>query len=88
MSPAHHISDWEAPQLVMPFCRELFGANVEISEDGYRAMRTRGCRQSVAIGSAPLSLDLSMASFTNLWKQWTLMAPGVSCFWGFDMVVS
>eukprot|EP00438_Fugacium_kawagutii_P029226 Skav229561 [mRNA] locus=scaffold568:495719:499630:+ [translate_table: standard] len=61
-SPAHHLSDWDAPQLVMPFCRDLFGANLEISEDGYRAMRTRGCRQSVAIGTAPLSLDQSMAT--------------------------
>ena len=48
--------DWVPPRLVMPFTRDLCGANLQISEDGYRAARIRGCRQSVAIGSAPLIL--------------------------------
>ena len=38
----------------MPFTREIYGLNLEI--DGYQATRIRGCRQSVAIGSAPLLL--------------------------------
>lgn len=44
-----------APRLVMPFSRDC-GMNLEISQDGYRASRIRGCRQSVAVGSAPLTL--------------------------------
>eukprot|EP00913_Durusdinium_trenchii_P026105 g24489.t1 len=43
-----------ARQMVMPFSREICGLNLEFSEDGYRATRVRGCRQSVAIGRAPL----------------------------------
>lgn len=30
------------------------GVNIELSEDGYTARRTRGCRQSVVIGTTPL----------------------------------
>lgn len=37
-----------------PFSREACGVNLTLSEDGYVAERTRGCRQSVAIGSGPL----------------------------------
>eukprot|EP00931_Biecheleriopsis_adriatica_P015369 TRINITY_DN11787_c0_g1_i1.p1 TRINITY_DN11787_c0_g1~~TRINITY_DN11787_c0_g1_i1.p1 ORF type:complete len:568 (-),score=115.27 TRINITY_DN11787_c0_g1_i1:127-1830(-) len=37
-----------------PFSRTSCGANVTLSEDGYVAARTRGCRQSVLLGSAPL----------------------------------
>ena len=51
-----HPADWVAPRLVMPFTRDLCGTNLQISEEGYRAARIRGCRQSVAIGSAPLIL--------------------------------
>jgi len=43
-----------APCVTPPLCKSLFGANIEISTDGYVAKRTRGCRQSVVIGSAPL----------------------------------
>merc|ERR1719414_1473554 len=39
---------------VAPFSRQNCGANVSLSEDGYVATRTRGCRQSVLLGSAPL----------------------------------
>lgn len=39
---------------VWPFCLEGCGSNVELSEDGYTATRTRGCRQSVVIGGTPL----------------------------------
>lgn len=51
-----HPADWVAPRLVMPFTRDLCGTNLQISEEGYRAARIRGCRQSVAIGSAPLQI--------------------------------
>jgi len=37
-----------------PFSREACGVNLTLSQDGYVAERTRGCRQSVAIGSGPL----------------------------------
>jgi len=37
-----------------PFSRETCGVNLTLSEDGYVAERTSGCRQSVAIGSGPL----------------------------------
>jgi len=43
-----------APCVTPPFCKSLIGANIQISTDGYVARRTRGCRQSVVIGSAPL----------------------------------
>lgn len=43
----------------MPFSREICGLNLEFSEDGYRATRVRGCRQSVAIGRAPLRLGVA-----------------------------
>lgn len=42
------------PFSVMPFSRESCGVNLTLSEDGFTATRTRGCRQSVAIGSGPL----------------------------------
>jgi len=38
----------------LPFSREACGVNLTLSEDAYVAERTRGCRQSVAIGSGPL----------------------------------
>eukprot|EP00930_Biecheleria_cincta_P070377 TRINITY_DN58011_c0_g1_i1.p1 TRINITY_DN58011_c0_g1~~TRINITY_DN58011_c0_g1_i1.p1 ORF type:complete len:692 (+),score=142.10 TRINITY_DN58011_c0_g1_i1:25-2076(+) len=37
-----------------PFSSAACGSNVTLSEDGYVAARTRGCRQSVLIGSSPL----------------------------------
>jgi len=37
-----------------PFSQTTCGMNLTLSNEGYRASRTRGCRQSVAIGSAPL----------------------------------
>jgi len=40
--------------IVAPFSREVCGVNISLSEDGYIATRTRGCRQSVVIGSEPL----------------------------------
>lgn len=40
-----------------PFSQQTCGANVTLSEDGYTATRTRGCRQSVLLGSAPLMLQ-------------------------------
>lgn len=39
---------------VQPFSREICGANMTLSEDGYVATRTRGSRQSVSMGSSPL----------------------------------
>lgn len=38
-----------------PFSRTMCGVNVSLSEDGYVATRTRGCRQSVLIGSEPIA---------------------------------
>jgi len=43
------------PGLVSPFDSQSCGVNVALSEDGYIATRTRGCRQSVVVGSEPLS---------------------------------
>lgn len=40
--------------ITLPFRREKCGINVSLSEDGYVATRTRGCRQSVLVGSGPL----------------------------------
>jgi len=40
--------------MVAPFSRQACGANVTLSEDAFTATRTRGCRQSVVVGSAPL----------------------------------
>jgi len=42
---------------VGPFCQQSCGVNLSLSEDCYTATRTRGCRQSVAIGSSPLELQ-------------------------------
>lgn len=42
------------PSLVPPFSRQTCGVNLTLSEDGYTATRTRGCRQSVVVGSGPL----------------------------------
>lgn len=39
---------------VAPFSRLKMGTNLSLSDDGFTASRTRGCRQSVVIGSAPL----------------------------------
>lgn len=41
---------------VAPWNRAICGVNVEISEDGFTVTRTRGCRQAVAVGIAPLEL--------------------------------
>jgi len=41
-------------QELPPFSRQTCGVNIALSEDGYTATRTRGCRQSVLIGSAPV----------------------------------
>jgi len=43
------------PPTMLPFNRETCGVNLSLSEDGYRATRARGCRQSVAIGSGHLA---------------------------------
>jgi len=40
--------------MVAPFSRQACGANVTLSEDALVATRTRGCRQSVVVGSTPL----------------------------------
>ena len=37
-----------------PFSPSASGPNLEIADHGYRATRVRGCRQSVAVGAAPL----------------------------------
>eukprot|EP00928_Gymnodinium_smaydae_P094706 TRINITY_DN7996_c0_g7_i1.p1 TRINITY_DN7996_c0_g7~~TRINITY_DN7996_c0_g7_i1.p1 ORF type:complete len:437 (+),score=132.40 TRINITY_DN7996_c0_g7_i1:111-1313(+) len=51
-------NDWvDGVPLTPPFSRETCGGNVALSEDGYLATRTRGCRQSVLVGSAPLSMQ-------------------------------
>jgi hypothetical protein len=47
--------DLEEQPLTAPFSRQMCGVNVTLSEDGYVATRTRGCRQSVLIGSEPLA---------------------------------
>jgi len=46
-----------SPRQVQRLCDQPIGINVELSEDGYAARRTRGCRQSVVIGSSPLDLQ-------------------------------
>eukprot|EP00440_Ansanella_granifera_P001795 gb/GFBE01001936.1/.p1 GENE.gb/GFBE01001936.1/~~gb/GFBE01001936.1/.p1 ORF type:complete len:531 (+),score=89.84 gb/GFBE01001936.1/:1-1593(+) len=46
--------EFECVPVVLPFCTSACGLNLELSEDGYTATRTRGCRQSVAIGNGPL----------------------------------
>jgi hypothetical protein len=40
--------------VIAPFSQQSCGTNVTLTEDGYTATRTRGCRQSVLIGSAPI----------------------------------
>ena len=40
--------------VLLPFCPEASGLNLEISQDGYTATRFRGCRQSVAVGTGPV----------------------------------
>lgn len=45
----------QQPPTTAPFNRQACGVNVVLSEDGYTATRTRGCRQSVLVGSAPLA---------------------------------
>lgn len=40
-----------------PFCQEAVGLNILLSHDGYTATRSSGCRQSVAVCKAPLSLQ-------------------------------
>lgn len=41
--------------IIAPFNKKACGANISLSEDCYVATRTRGSRQSVAMGSAPLT---------------------------------
>eukprot|EP00930_Biecheleria_cincta_P024181 TRINITY_DN17339_c0_g1_i1.p1 TRINITY_DN17339_c0_g1~~TRINITY_DN17339_c0_g1_i1.p1 ORF type:complete len:757 (+),score=136.40 TRINITY_DN17339_c0_g1_i1:76-2271(+) len=43
------------PPRASPFSQEAVGLNILLSEDGFMATRNCGCRESVAIGSAPLS---------------------------------
>lgn len=43
------------PPNASPFSQEAVGLNILLSEDGFMATRNCGCRESVAIGSAPLS---------------------------------
>jgi len=50
----HNGHDPSLPK-IQPFSRCACGVNVALSEDGYIAKRTRGCRQSVLIGSTPLA---------------------------------
>ncbi|CAE7524687.1 unnamed protein product [Symbiodinium sp. CCMP2456] len=38
-----------------PFCHDTVGLNVLLSQDGYTATRSCGCRESVAVCKAPLS---------------------------------
>jgi len=45
---------WAEAPATAPFSRQTCGVNVTLSEDGYVATRTRGCRQSVLLGSAAL----------------------------------
>jgi len=47
--------EMQQPPTTAPFNRQACGVNVVLSEDGYTATRTRGCRQSVLVGSAPLA---------------------------------
>lgn len=54
-TPLTPVIDIGEPPLTAPFSRQICGANVTLSEDGYVATRTRGCRQSVLIGSEPLT---------------------------------
>jgi len=49
--------DFDGAAVLLPFCPQACGVNLELSEDGYTATRTRGCRQSVAIGTAPLAMQ-------------------------------
>jgi len=46
--------DESSPPKVQPFNNSVCGVNVALSEDGYVGTRTRGCRQSVLIGSSPI----------------------------------
>lgn len=43
------------PPNTSPFSQEAVGLNILLSEDGFTATRNCGCRESVAIGSSPLS---------------------------------
>lgn len=49
VEPAH-----SGGPVTAPFSRQTCGVNVTLSDDGYVATRTRGCRQSVLLGGAPL----------------------------------
>jgi len=40
--------------VVAPFSQDTIGLNLVLSEDGYQATRSCGCRESAAIGSGPL----------------------------------
>lgn len=55
-----------APLTVMPFDPGLCGPNLELSHGGFKASRVRGCRQSVAVGSAPLCLVSGWESVTGV----------------------
>jgi len=39
---------------MQPFSSDMCGVNLELSQDGFGATRTRGCRQAAAIGAKPL----------------------------------
>ncbi|CAE7673408.1 NEURL4 [Symbiodinium pilosum] len=47
----------QSNEVLLPFCPQASGVNLEISEDGYKATRFRGCRQSVAVGTGPIPLQ-------------------------------
>jgi len=49
----------QGPPVTPAFNQTICGVNLAVSEDGYIATRTRGCRQSVAIGSEPLKRQAS-----------------------------
>lgn len=56
-TPIQAMSVVDSPALP-PFSRELCGANLTLSEDGYTAARTRGSRQSVVLVNAPLARQM------------------------------
>lgn len=42
------------PPSVAPFSQEAVGNNIKLSQDGFTATRSSGCRDSVALGKVPL----------------------------------
>lgn len=47
-------SHQQHPRGIGPWSRAACGVNLEISEDGFTASRTRGCRQAVVVSTTPL----------------------------------